>query len=123
MGRFNLDLFDSTVYLYKIYIYPTVEILGLPQYIQSTTTFAIYLLYKSLTISLLFAYPIFFVKTTSFASIIFGLKFILFIVFLIFIRGGIPRYRYDFLTKLGWIKTLSLILIVFFLTLIMTYVN
>lgn len=101
MGRFNLDLFDSTVYLYKIYIYPTLEILGVLQYLQSAITLCTYLLYKTLTISLLFSYPIFFVKTTSFASIVFGLKFILFIVFLIFIRGGIPRYRYDFLTKLG----------------------
>lgn len=26
--------------------------------------------------------------------------------FLIFIRAGLPRYRYDFLTKLGWVKFL-----------------
>lgn len=31
-------------------------------------------------------------------------KFLLSILILIFIRAGIPRYRYDFLTKLGWIK-------------------
>lgn len=101
MGRFNLDLFDSTFYLYKIYIYPTLEILGLSQYVQSVVTLPTFIFYKTLTVSLLFSYPIFFVKTTSVASIIFGLKFIMFIVFLIFIRGGIPRYRYDFLTKLG----------------------
>lgn len=101
MGRFNLDLFDSTFYLYKIYIYPALEILGLSQYVQSVVTLPTFIFYKTLTVSLLFSYPIFFVKTTSVASIIFGLKFIMFIVFLIFIRGGIPRYRYDFLTKLG----------------------
>lgn len=32
---------------------------------------------------------------------IFALKFILIIALLVFVRGGIPRYRYDFLTKLG----------------------
>jgi NADH:ubiquinone oxidoreductase subunit H len=63
------------------------------------------------------------IKTTSIGSIIFGLKFIIFIAVLIFVRGGIPRYRYDFLTKLGWVKTLSLILIILFLTLLMIYIN
>ena len=43
-------------------------------------------------------------------SLIFTLKFLILISLLIFIRGGIPRYRYDFLTKLGWIKFLSWIL-------------
>ena len=39
-------------------------------------------------------------------------------MFLILIRGGVPRYRYDFLTKLGWVKflgyVLSIFLVVFF---------
>ena len=30
---------------------------------------------------------------------------------LILIRGGVPRYRYDFLTKLGWVKFLLYILL------------
>jgi len=30
-----------------------------------------------------------------------GIKFIVLIALLIFVRGGIPRYRYDFLTKIG----------------------
>lgn len=45
-------------------------------------------------------------------SLIFGIKFCCCIAFLILIRGGTPRYRYDFLTKLGWLKFLSLILLV-----------
>ena len=65
MGRFNLDLFDSTFYLYKIYIYPALEILGLSQYVQSVVTLPTFIFYKTLTVSLLFSYPIFFVKTTS----------------------------------------------------------
>ena len=42
-----------------------------------------------------------------------GIKFILLIALLVFVRGGIPRYRFDFLTKIGWIKFLSLILSIF----------
>ena len=30
-----------------------------------------------------------------------SLKFIILTALLVFIRGGIPRYRYDFLTKIG----------------------
>lgn len=35
-------------------------------------------------------------------SIIYSIKFVATILFLIFIRAGIPRYRYDYLTILGW---------------------
>ena len=41
------------------------------------------------------------VKLTSYLSIFMGIKFIILIGLLIVVRGGIPRYRYDFLTKLG----------------------
>lgn len=47
----------------------------------------------------------------------FSLKFCLCIGFLILIRGGAPRYRYDYLTKLGWLKFLGLVLTVFLLSL------
>lgn len=46
-------------------------------------------------------------------TILFGLKFILLILLLIFVRGGIPRYRYDFLTKMGWFKYFSWVLVFF----------
>lgn len=46
-------------------------------------------------------------------TIFFVIKFILSIAFLILIRGGTPRYRYDYLTKLGWLKFIGLILFVF----------
>jgi len=29
------------------------------------------------------------------------------LLFLIAVRGALPRYRYDFLTKLGWVKFLG----------------
>jgi len=47
-------------------------------------------------------------------SFFFGIKFLLAIAFLILIRGGTPRYRYDYLTKLGWLKFLGLVIVVFF---------
>ena len=44
----------------------------------------------------------------------FAIKFCLSIALLILIRGGTPRYRYDYLTKLGWLKFLGFIILVFF---------
>ena len=62
----------------------------------------------------------FFLYSLKFSSLfpqnvlfIFSLKFFLCILFLILIRGGTPRYRYDYLTKLGWLKFLSLIILIF----------
>jgi hypothetical protein len=52
----------------------------------------------------------------------FGIKFLLSISFLILIRGGTPRYRYDYLTKLGWLKFLGFVISVFFLSLILFYI-
>jgi len=46
-------------------------------------------------------------------SFFFSIKFCMCIGFLILIRGGAPRYRYDYLTKLGWLKFLGLVLLVF----------
>jgi NADH:ubiquinone oxidoreductase subunit H len=43
-------------------------------------------------------------------SLVVSIKFLLLVALLVFIRGGIPRYRFDHLTKMGWIKFLSLVL-------------
>lgn len=48
-----------------------------------------------------------------------ALCFLIAIGLLILVRGGVPRYRYDFLTKIGWIKFLSLVLAVFLATLLL----
>jgi len=50
-----------------------------------------------------------------------GIKFILLIALLVFVRGGIPRYRFDFLTKIGWIKFLSLILSIFLSSMLLIF--
>ena len=46
-------------------------------------------------------------------AICMAIKFLLCIALLIFARGGIPRFRFDYLTKLGWIRFLSLVLLSF----------
>lgn len=48
--------------------------------------------------------------------IVFTVKLLLCLMFLIFIRGGVPRYRYDFLTKMGWVKFLFYVLSLFLVT-------
>ena len=59
-------------------------------------------------------YPIsFLLNEYTISAVIYALKFLCFIALLIFVRGGIPRYRFDYLTKLGWMKFLSLILLFF----------
>lgn len=52
-------------------------------------------------------------------TFVFTLKLAVCLVFLSAIRGGVPRYRYDFLTKMGWIKFLGLVLSVFISTYIL----
>ena len=42
----------------------------------------------------------------------FSSKILVSIMFLILIRGGTPRYRYDYLTKLGWLKFIGIALAV-----------
>ena len=49
-------------------------------------------------------------------TFVFTSKLAVCLVFLSAIRGGVPRYRYDFLTKMGWVKFLGLVLSVFLLT-------
>lgn len=61
------------------------------------------------TIFRLFNDYVFPINTATF----FALKFIFAIGFLILTRGGTPRYRYDYLTKLGWLKFIGIIVLIF----------
>jgi NADH:ubiquinone oxidoreductase subunit H len=82
--------------------------------------------YSYFSFSFLFLYNSFFIifamKYLNSAIFNMGIKFILLIALLVFVRGGIPRYRFDFLTKIGWIKYLSLVVIVFLSSLLLTLV-
>ena len=53
------------------------------------------------------------VSSNTVDAISVSLKFLACIALLIFARGGIPRFRFDYLTKLGWIRFLSLVLLSF----------
>jgi len=126
MTRLNLDLFDTTILLFSWYIKPLFmheSTLTLIQFTLITFAIILYTIFFTIIFSLLT--PIFTItssiKSTSFLSIFMGIKFVILIGLLIVVRGGIPRYRYDFLTKLGWIKTLSLVLAIFLINLLISY--
>lgn len=53
------------------------------------------------------------VSTNMKDALFMAIKFLICIALLIFARGGIPRFRFDYLTKLGWIRFLSLVLLSF----------
>ena len=57
--------------------------------------------------------------STMVNAICVALKFLLCIAVLIFARGGIPRFRFDYLTKLGWIRFLSLVLLSFLIEILL----
>lgn len=58
-------------------------------------------LVESILVNVTFLIPELWLKYTAKAALVVALKFILIIALFVFIRGGIPRYRYDFLTKIG----------------------
>jgi NADH:ubiquinone oxidoreductase subunit H len=79
--------------MYNKYIGPTLYSLGLIDFSHQTTNYVVDFCFNIC--------PSFILKYTSITAIIIALKFILLIALLVSIRGGIPRYRYDFLTKIG----------------------
>ena len=126
MLRFSLDIFDLIILFFSWYIKPLLinqNFFVYTQFILLSLFIFIIKLVTTLIISvvnpLLQCFST--LKLTSFLSIFMGIKFVILIALLIVVRGGIPRYRYDFLTKLGWIKTLSLVLVVFIINLLLSY--
>lgn len=126
MYNLDLDIFDIITLLLSWYIKPLIfnETLFFNLQFIIIYTFILFTTLTYTTITNLYTTLLNFImsiKFTSFLSIFMGLKFIVLIGLLIVVRGGIPRYRYDFLTKLGWIKTLSLALVVFLVNLLLSY--
>lgn len=70
------------------------------------------------TLTAALTYDLLFLITQDDTTLIFIFKVALCIGCLILIRGGVPRYRYDFLTKIGWVKFLGYILTIFLLTIL-----
>jgi NADH:ubiquinone oxidoreductase subunit H len=126
MSRLSLDIFDMSFLFFSWYIKPILFSKNFLLYIQFFLFFFIiiisqllYTIYSNIMSPIL--YLLYLHKITSLFSIFFAIKFVLLIALLVFVRGGIPRYRYDFLTKLGWIKTLSLVLALFVINLLLSY--
>lgn len=63
----------------------------------------------------------YFSDTFSTGSTIVAIKFLMSIALLIFIRGGLPRYRFDHLTKVGWVKFLTLVVCFLLIELLFLY--
>ena len=87
-------LSDSTFVLFTTFYYKVQQLTNFIQLVLNS-------IYSPIFLS---------VSSSTFNALCIALKFLLLIALLIFIRGGIPRYRFDHLTKVGWIKYLSLVL-------------
>lgn len=59
---------------------------------------------------------------TNFATTFFTIKLASCILLLILLKGGVPRYRYDYLTKIGWIRFLAWTLTIFLVVLTSTLI-
>ena len=62
-----------------------------------------------------------FLATYGVEATVMSIKFLLSIALLIFIRGGIPRYRFDHLTRIGWVKFLTLVVCFLLIELMFIY--
>jgi NADH:ubiquinone oxidoreductase subunit H len=126
MTRFSLDIFDLFSLFFSWYIKPVLlsqNLLLNIQFVLLLLTLTLFKILSTLYLSVLnpLTNCLSIFKVTSLFSVFIAIKFVLLIALLIFVRGGIPRYRYDFLTKLGWIKTLSLVLALFIINLLLSY--
>lgn len=61
------------------------------------------------------------IGTYGVEAVVMSIKFLTSIALLIFIRGGIPRYRFDHLTRIGWVKFLTLVVCFLLIELLFLY--
>lgn len=115
MKWYNMNLLDWWLIFYNkffglmLYNYGFFDLIhSLGQYLENLTSIIM---------------PSVLLKYVPLSALSMAFKFIILIALLVFIRGGIPRYRYDFLTKIGWIKFLSLVLAVFLSSLLLCYLT
>ena len=112
MNKSLYDIYDYFLIFLFFYIKPIFVYLGIEHiFINLFTLFSLKIIfilnYIIINFNLLFIkflfkiFPSFLLKTFSIAALSFTFKFIMLISLFIFSRGGIPRYRYDFLTKVG----------------------
>ena len=78
---------------WSTYVSPIFVKYGVLESLHSLTTSSLVWLHNTL--------PYFIPKLNVIFALTMAFKFLCLIALLIFIRGGVPRYRYDFLTKIG----------------------
>jgi len=105
MKWYEFNILDFCLIIFNKYVGPVLHTLGVIDWSHHVSNYFIDFVSHTC--------PSLLLKYTSVAALVIALKFIFLIALLVFIRGGIPRYRYDFLTKIGWIKFLSLVIAVF----------
>ena len=93
MGSRDWNVLELSLYVYAKYIKPFL--------LQWGFFDNCHLMFETTSRYIQSLCPEFFLKTIGITGLITSFKFLLLIALLVFIRGGVPRYRYDFLTKIG----------------------
>lgn len=121
MDFLNIFNFFFLNYNYNTILLQLNNTSSIENYLPLVSFFNIIFFLKTLTIHLLTSIELilqFQLSTNMKDAICMAIKFLICIALLIFARGGIPRFRFDYLTKLGWIRFLSLVLMSFLVELL-----
>lgn len=121
MDFLNIFNFFFLNYNYNTILLQLNNTSSIENYLPLVSFFNIIFFLKTLTIHLLTSIELILqlqLSTNMKDAICMAIKFLICIALLIFARGGIPRFRFDYLTKLGWIRFLSLVLMSFLVELL-----
>lgn len=121
MDFLNIFNFFFLNYNYNTILLQLNNTSSMENYLPLVSFFNIIFFFKTLIIHLVTSIELilqFQLSTNMKDAICMAIKFLVCIALLIFARGGIPRFRFDYLTKLGWIRFLSLVLMSFLVELL-----
>ena len=121
MDFLNIFNFFFLNYNYNTILLQLNNTSSIENYLPLVSFFNVIFFLKTLTIHLLTSIELILqlqLSTNMKDAICMAIKFLICIALLIFARGGIPRFRFDYLTKLGWIRFLSLVLMSFLVELL-----
>lgn len=121
MDFLNIFNFFFLNYNYNTILLQLNNTSSIENYLPLVSFFNIVFFFKTLIMHLLTSVELilqFQLSTNMKDAICMAIKFLVCIALLIFARGGIPRFRFDYLTKLGWIRFLSLVLMSFLVELL-----
>ena len=121
MDFLNIFNFFFLNYNYNTILLQLNNTSSMENYLPLVSFFNIIFFFKTLIIHLVTSIELilqFQLSTNMKDAFCMAIKFLVCIALLIFARGGIPRFRFDYLTKLGWIRFLSLVLMSFLVELL-----